>query len=131
MAKEFTYRGKTLKELQEMDVKEFAKLLPSRQRRTLTRGFTDMQKKMITQIDRFKAGKRKKPIRTHCRDMVIVPSMVGLMIYVHNGKMFSPISIISDMIGHYLGEFSLTRQPVKHSAPGIGATKSSAAVAVK
>lgn len=131
MVKEFLYRGKTLKQLQEMDIKELAKLLPARQRRTIKRGFSDTQKRFLAQIERVKAGKRKKPIKTHCRNMIILPSMVGLMIQVYNGKIFNPIAITNEMIGHYLGEFSLTRQKVQHSAPGIGATRSSAAVAVK
>lgn len=63
--------------------------------------------------------------------MIVLPEMVGKLIQVHNGKIFAPVAITDEMIGHYLGEFALTRQKVKHSAPGIGATKSSAAASVK
>lgn len=129
--KVFTYRGKTLQELQSMDVKEFAKLVPARQRRTILRGFTDAQKKLLEKIKKVKAGTYKKIIKTHCRDMLIVPEMVGLMIHVHRGKEFIPVMITEDMVGHYLGEMTLNRQRVEHSAPGVGATKSSAAFSVK
>ena len=127
----FTYRGKTIEELQKMDVKEFAKLVPARQRRSLTRGFTDAQKRLLAKVKKAKEGKYKKVIRTHCRDIVIVPEMIGLKILVHKGKEFVPVVILEDMLGHYLGEMTLTRNRVEHSAPGVGATKSSAAFSVK
>lgn len=129
--KEFTYRGKTVEELKAMDVKEFAKLIPARQRRSLERGFTEMQKRLLLKIKKTKEGKYKKAIKTHCRDMIVIPEMLGLMIHVHAGKTFTQIEIIPDMLGHYLGEFTLTRNRVTHSAPGIGATKSSSAASVK
>ena len=131
MAKEMLFKGKTIEELMAMSIQDFSKLLPSRQRRSLKRGFTPLQKKLIAKVAKFRAGKTKKPVKTHCRDMVILPSMVGLMIHIHKGKMFEPVSIEIEMLGHYLGEFTMTRQKVQHSAPGIGATKSSAAVSVK
>ncbi|MBU4501787.1 MAG: 30S ribosomal protein S19 [Nanoarchaeota archaeon] len=132
MAKKiFTYRGKTLEELQKMDLKEFAKLVPARQRRSLNRGFTDAQKSFLEKIRKAKLGAYKKPIKTHCRDMVILPEMVGLMIMIHRGKEFTPVMISEDMVGHFIGEMALTRQRIQHSAPGVGATKSSAAFSVK
>ena len=129
--KEYTYRGKSLKELQEMDMQELAKLLPARTRRSLNRGFTEPQKKLLARIQKFKDGKTKKPIKTHCRNMIIIPEMVNLTIHIHKGKGFEQILIQPEMVGHYLGEFALTRQRIAHSAPGIGATKSSAAASVK
>jgi len=132
MAKKiFKYHGKSLEELKAMDLKEFAKLTPARQRRTLTRGLTDMQKILLTKIKKSKEEKRKKPIKTHCRDMIVLPIMVGLILQVYNGKKFTPIEIQKEMIGHFLGELAPTRNKVAHSAPGIGATKSSAAASVK
>ena len=127
----FTYRGKTVEELQKMDLKEFAKLIPARQRRSLLRGFTDAQKRLLGKIKKAREGKYKKTIKTHCRDMVIIPEMIGLKILVHKGKEFVPVMILEDMVGHYLGEMTLTRNRVEHSAPGVGATKSSAAFSVK
>jgi small subunit ribosomal protein S19 len=129
--KEFKYRGKTLEELKSMSLNDFTQLLPSRQRRTLTRGFSESQKRLMEQIKRFKDGKKKKPVRTHCRDMIILPEFVGLTLHVHNGKSFSAITIMPEMIGHYLGEFAHTRAKVAHSSPGVGATRSSSAVSVK
>lgn len=129
--KVFTYRGKTVEELQKMDLKEFAKLVPSRQRRSLLRGFNDAQKRLLEKVKKAKEGNYKKTIRTHCRDMIILPEMIGLKILVHRGKDFAPIVVTEDMLGHYLGEITLTRQRVEHSAPGVGATKSSAAFSVK
>ena len=89
----FTYRGKTLEELQKMDFKEFAKLVPARQRRTLLRGFTDAQKTLLEKIKKAKEGKYKKIIKTHCRNIIILPEMVGLKILVHKGKEFVPVRL--------------------------------------
>ena len=122
--KEITYRGKTIEELRKLDVREFAKFLPSRQRRTVLRNFQEIEK-FITRSQE-KIAKSKK-IKTHLRDLVIVPQMVGMKIQVHNGNSFIPIDIIEEMLGHNLGEFSLTRSKVKHSKAGVGATKGSKA----
>ena len=124
--KEFTFKGKTVDELKKMSLKEFASLLKSRQRRSLERGFTDAQKILLKKI---KAN--EKNIKTHCRDMIILPEMIGLTIHVHRGKEFVPVMIQPEMVGHRLGEFALTRKRVEHSAPGIGATRSSASISVK
>tara|TARA_Y100000310_G_C20204162_1_gene588285 strand:+ start:176 stop:574 length:399 start_codon:yes stop_codon:yes gene_type:complete len=132
MAKKiFTFRGKKLEELQALDMKEFAVLLPARQRRTLLRGLTDAQKRFMLKVGKASEGKYKKPVRTHCRDMVVLPIMVNMTLHVYRGKDFVPILIQPEMIGHYLGEFSPSRNRVAHSAPGVGATKSSAATSKK
>ena len=125
--KEFTYRGKRLEELQAMSLKEFADLLPARQRRTIKRGFTEEQKRFLKKLE----SKRDKPVKTHCRDMIVLPNMVGKTIRVHKGNEFIAIIIQPEMIGHYLGEFALTRKRVEHHAPGIGATRSSASISVR
>ena len=126
MAKEFTWKGKTEEELKKMDLKEFITLTTSRQRRSLKRGFTEAQKAFMKRIT---AGENN--VKTHCRDMVIVPQMIGKTIRVYNGKEFLPIMINAAMIGHYLGEFSHTRKGVTHSAAGIGATRSSKAISAR
>jgi small subunit ribosomal protein S19 len=124
--KEFAYRGKKLDELQKMSLKEFAELLPAERRRSAKRGLTDRQKKV------YEDAKNNKPnIRTHARDMIIFPIMVGKTILVHSGKAFEAVRVESEMIGHRLGEFVLTRKKVEHSAPGIGATKSTSSISVK
>ena len=124
--KEFTYKGKTLQELRSLSLNEVAQILPARARRTLKRGLSHEEKVVLENI------KKKDPnLKTHCRDMVILPEMVEATVKVHNGKEFVPITIQPEMIGHFLGEFVLTRKSVAHSAPGIGATKSSANISVK
>ena len=128
MAKEFLYRGKNLEELNKLDVREFAKFLPSRKKRSVLRQFD----KIEAFVKRCKKKiEKKKKIRVHARNIIIVPQLVGLTIFIHSGKEFQPVTIIPEMLGHYLGEFVLTRQKVEHSAPGIGATRSSAALSVK
>ena len=124
--KEFTLRGKTLEELKQMSIGELAGFLNARQRRTLKRGFPEQHKKLL-----IKLRKGKNNVRTHCRDMMVLPEMVGKNIMVHNGKNFMPVIITTEMIGHCLGEFISTRTKVTHSAPGIGATRSSAALSVR
>ncbi|HLD04151.1 MAG TPA: 30S ribosomal protein S19 [Candidatus Nanoarchaeia archaeon] len=126
MAKKiFTFRGKTLEELQQLTEKELSLLLPSKQRRKIKRGFTEPMKKLWKKIE------AKDNVKTHQRDMIVMPTMVGKMVKIHTGKEWIPVMLEPDMIGCYLGELILTRKKVNHSAPGIGATKSSAHTAVK
>lgn len=124
--KEYRFKGKTLDELKNIGINEFADLLPARQRRSLKRGFTEQQKILLKKI-----RDKDNNIKSHCRDMIILPEMAGTTIKLHNGKQFMPVIITDEMIGHCLGEFVLTRSRVEHSAPGIGATKSSASLSVK
>jgi len=126
--KEFTYRGKSTEELLKLDTREFGKLLPSKRKRCVLRNFQDIEnfvKRCKTKLGR---GKR---IKTQARDIIVVPQMVGMKIEVYNGKEYVNLNVVWDMIGHRLGEFSPTRKKVAHSAPGIGATRSSAALSVK
>ncbi len=123
-SKEFMYRGIPLEELKKLDVREVAKYFPSRSRRSVLRNF-DKVEKFVKRCET--SVSQKKKIKTHLRDMIIVPKMVGMQINVYNGKSFNEIKITHQMIGHRLGEFALTRQRVQHGTPGIGATKSSAA----
>jgi small subunit ribosomal protein S19 len=127
-AKQRFFRGKELDELKKLDVREFAKFLKSRPRRAIMRNF-NLIEKFIRQCEQ-NTGKNK-PIRTHKRDIIIMPALVGMTIAVHNGKEFFPIKITQEMMGHRLGEFSLTRKKVEHGSPGIGATKSSSSLSVK
>lgn len=124
--KEFKYRGRTAEELQRMSLKEVAELLNSRERRKVRKGFTDQEKILLEKLQT-----KAKKIKTHCRDMVVLPVMFGRTIAVHAGKEFKDVEITAEMIGHRLGEFALTRTRVAHNAPGIGATKSSASLSVK
>lgn len=129
--KQFTFKGKTIEELKTIDLKEFIELIPSRPKRSLKRGFTDNQKKLLEKVKKAKQGTYKKPIKTHARDMIVIPELLDQTIHVHIGKEFVPIKIIPEMLGKFLGELTLTRKRVEHSAPGVGATKSSAAITAK
>jgi small subunit ribosomal protein S19 len=123
-SKEKKYRGKSLDELKTLEVRESAKFLPARERRSVLRHF-DVVEKFVKSAE--KKIEKKKRIRTHNRDLVIVPKLVGMTIGVHNGKIFQDVSITIEMVGHRLGEFALTRTRVKHSGAGLGATKGSRA----
>lgn len=125
MIRGFAYKGKSLEELQKMSLTQLAEIFPADARRKLKR-LTDKEKQFIQKV-----MNSKKPVRTHLRDMIIIPSMVGKTIMIHDGKTFQPVVISEEMIGHRLGEFALTRKRVMHNAPGIGATKSSASLSVK
>ncbi len=125
--KEFSYRGYSLEELQKMNWDEFARFLPARSRRTLKRGIDEERMKAVRKI----INSNGKVVRTHRRDLIILPQFVGKTVAVHNGKEFVEVEIKPEMIGHYLGEFALTRKEVKHSGPGVGATRSSKFVPLK
>ena len=133
MPREFAYRGYTLNQLQSLSMDEFITLLPSRQRRSLHRGLTPEQRILLEKIRKAKepTGSGSSVVKTHVRDMIILPEMVGMKIQVHNGKDFVQVEIKPEMIGHYLGEFAITNKPVKHGTPGIGASRSSMYVPLK
>jgi small subunit ribosomal protein S19 len=120
--REFTLKGHTLPELQEMNLEQLAKVLPARARRSIRRGFNEEQRRFL---DKIRAQPANEALRTHCRDVLILPDHVGHRIAIHNGKEFKEIEVRPEMIGHYYGEFSLTRRFEKHSGPGVGATRSS------
>jgi len=129
---EFTYRGHTLDELQEMDLEEVAELLPARQRRTIERGLTVEHEKLLEKAsEKGEEETANDPIRTHLRDMPILPEFVGLTFAVYTGQSFERVEVQPEMIGHYLGEFQLTRTSVEHGQAGIGATRSSKFVPLK
>ena len=130
----FHFRGYTLDELKKMNMDQFIQLLSARARRSLRRGLPPRQKKLLERLRRaFRAKKRGKDLitRTHVRDMLVFPEMVGLKIGIYNGKNYDIVDVKPEMIGHYLGEFALTRRRVQHGSPGIGATRSSKYVPLK
>ena len=118
---EFTFRGHTMDELKAMSIDDFSELLPSRLRRSISRGPSDEQAKLYEAMRSGAAG----PFRTHRRDIVIMPFMVGKRFQVHTGKEFKDVDVQPEMIGHFVGEFALTRKFSKHTGPGVGATRSS------
>jgi len=129
MAKKFLYHGKAVEELQAMSLEEFSKLVNARQRRSLLRGMSKTQKKVLEEIRRWKG--KDVVIKTHARDMIITPEMIGSKIGIYNGKEYKVVTIEDMMLGHRLGEFALTRKQVKHSSPGLGATRGSKFVPLK
>ncbi len=132
MPKEFSYRGHSLESLSAMSMDEFINILPSRQRRSLQRGLTADQRILLEKLRTAKeAGGKGNAIKTHVRDLIVLPEMVGAKIGIHNGKEFVEVDIKPDMIGHYLGEFAITNKPVRHGTPGIGASRSSMYVPLK
>jgi small subunit ribosomal protein S19 len=122
------FKGKTIEELKTLDVRQFADLVNSRKRRTILRNFQKLEKFVK---DSKEKQSKNKPIKTHSRELVVVPEMVGMKIQVYNGNSFVPIDVVMEMLGYCLGEFSLTRVFPKHEKKGVGATKSSAAKAKK
>mmetsp|Transcript_19578 Transcript_19578/g.30669 ORF Transcript_19578/g.30669 Transcript_19578/m.30669 type:complete len:142 (-) Transcript_19578:2382-2807(-) len=133
--KRFFFKGMELEEVISLDSSELIKLFSSRVRRKFKRG---LQYKPITLIRKLRENKKKcpefekpAPVRTHLRNMIIVPEMTGSVISVYNGKTFNKFELKPEMIGHYLGEFSITYKPVKHGKPGVGASNSSKFVPLK
>ena len=76
-------------------------------------------------------GEKPQAVNTHLRDMIILPEMIGSVVGVYNGKVFNAVEIKPDMVGFYLGEFSITYRPIRHGRPGIGATNSSRFIPLK
>uniref|UniRef100_A0AAX7SKU8 40S ribosomal protein S15 n=1 Tax=Astatotilapia calliptera TaxID=8154 RepID=A0AAX7SKU8_ASTCA len=152
--RKFTYRGVDLDQLLDMSYEQLMQLYCARQRRRLNRG---LRRKQQTLLKRLRKAKKEAPpmekpevVKTHLRDMIILPEMVGSMVGVYNGKTFNQVEIKGvgphlfgvvrkgihllkkpEMCGHYLGEFSITYKPVKHGRPGIGATHSSRFIPLK
>jgi small subunit ribosomal protein S19 len=126
MPRDFKYRGKSVEELKSMSMDEFLLLLPSRTRRSLRRGLRNEQRIILEKI-----RQGEQVIRTHARDMVVLPEMIGVTIQVHNGQDFLDVNINEKMIGHYLGEYAITMQQVRHGRPGIGASRSSMYIPLK
>jgi small subunit ribosomal protein S19 len=120
--KEFQFHGLNIDEVKKLSYEEFFPYIPSRIRRSLKRGLTINQNKLVSDIEKAERG---QVIRTHLRDMIILPSFINHKIAIYNGKEFQEITIEPEMIGHYLGEFAITRKKVKHTGPGVGATRSS------
>jgi small subunit ribosomal protein S19 len=113
---------------------EIINILPSRQRRSLHRGFSSDHRILLEKIREARETLRQggsPTVKTHLRDMIILPEMVGITVSVHNGKEFVAVEIKPEMIGHYLGEFAITNKPVRHGTPGIGASRSSMYVPLK
>nr|QBH73103.1 40S ribosomal protein S15 [Brunneria borealis]QBH73116.1 40S ribosomal protein S15 [Orthoderella ornata] len=133
--RKFTFRGVDLDQLLDMPAEQLMELMHSRARRRFQRG---LKRKPMALVKKLRKAKKEAPpnekpeiVKTHLRNMVIVPEMVGSIVGVYNGKTFNQVEVKPEMIGHYLGEFSVTYKPVKHGRPGIGATHSSRFIPLK
>ena len=131
MVKEFTYHGLSKEELDKVPNEKLFELFSARARRSLTRGINDAKRKLFEDIKAMKDGKNKSPIKTHLRDVIILPYMIGITVNVFSGKEFVPVNITIQMVGHYLGEYVITNKRVNHGAPGVGASRSSLYVPLK
>jgi small subunit ribosomal protein S19 len=135
MVREFKFKGYSLQQLHSSSIESILPLLNSRQRRSLDKRvdkyMNDEKRKLREEIKLAKEGKLKGLLKTHVRDMIILPDMIGLSIQVHNGKDFSTVLIRPEMIGHYLGEYAITNKRVQHGAPGVGSSRSSLYVPLK
>mmetsp|Transcript_5063 Transcript_5063/g.7141 ORF Transcript_5063/g.7141 Transcript_5063/m.7141 type:complete len:152 (-) Transcript_5063:499-954(-) len=133
--KKFTFRGIELDKLLDLNHEEFAKLIHSRARRRIYRGLKAKPKRFIARLRKAKKAcgplDKPEPVKTHLRNMLIMPEMIGSIVGVYNGQLFNGIEIKPEMVGHYLGEFSCTYKPVRHGRPGIGSTNSSRFIPLK
>ncbi|RIA96467.1 ribosomal protein S19-domain-containing protein, partial [Glomus cerebriforme] len=133
--KKYSYRGVDLEQLLDLTSDSLMELVHSRARRRFQRG---LKRKPMGLIKKLRKAKKEAPpeekpavVKTHLRDMIIVPEMIGSIVGVYNGKTFNQVEIKPEMIGHYLAEFSISYKPVKHGRPGIGATHSSRFIPLK
>jgi len=133
--RKFSYRGVDLDRLLDLSSEELRDLVHARARRRFNRGLKRKPMGLIKKLRKAKkeAKPNEKPdlVKTHLRDMIIVPEMIGSVIGIYSGKDFNQVEIKPEMVGHYLGEFSITYKPVKHGRPGIGATHSSRFIPLK
>merc|ERR1711990_1039172 len=133
--RKFTFRGIDLEQLLDMNKNELVDLFCARPRRKFQRGPKRKAHALIKKPNKAKkdapAGEKPEAVRTHLRNMIIVPEMIGSVVGVYNGKSFNQVEIKPEMIGHYLGEFSITYKPTAHGRPGIGSSTSSRFIPLK
>jgi len=127
-SREKFYRGLNAEKLKGLDTREFSRLVKSRERRTILRNFNVIER-FVKKCE--VRSSKNRPIRTQNRSLVVVPAMLGKIIFVYNGREYIKVQIIEEMLGHRLGEFAPTRKTIKHGSAGVGATKSSASRSVK
>ena len=121
--KKFRYRGVDLDKLLELKTDELVALLPARVRRKFARGLPQGAHTLVKRIRAAKraapAGEKPAPVRTHLRSMVVLPEFIGAVVGIYNGRAFNQVEIRPEMVGHYLGELSITYKPVAHGRPGM------------
>merc|ERR1712107_870273 len=125
--KKYSYRGVDLDKLLDLSNQDLMDLFRARQRRKFSRG---IKRQPITLLKKLRKAKREtaygekpEPVKTHLRNMVIVPEMIGSVVAVYQGKQFINVEVKPGMIGHYLADFSITYKPVRHGGCRKGGTK--------
>ncbi len=114
----FKFRGKTMDEIKAMPFEEFTEMLTSRLKRKIKRGFTEQEQIFLTKL-----RNKEKNIKTHCRDLFVLPEMVGEKFSIYNGKQFVLVVIVDEMLGLRFGELVPTRKiGVVHSGGGAKKT---------
>merc|ERR1712150_90912 len=133
--RKFTFRGVDLDQLLDLSSEQLMELVHARARRRFTRG---LKMKPLALIKKLRKAKKEAPpnekpvvVKTHLRNMIVLPDMIGSIVGVHNGRTFNQVEIKPEMIGHYLAEFPMSYKPVRHGRPGIGATHSSRFIPLK
>ncbi|KAL5614865.1 hypothetical protein BROUX41_004946 [Berkeleyomyces rouxiae] len=133
--RKFSYRGVDLDALLDLSSDELRKVVHARARRRINRGLKRRPMGLIKKLRKAKQeaepNEKPEPVKTHLRNMLVVPEMIGSVIGIYSGKEFNQVEIKPEMVGHYLGEFSISYKPVKHGRPGIGATHSSRFIPLK
>ncbi|KND95182.1 40S ribosomal protein S15, partial [Tolypocladium ophioglossoides CBS 100239] len=133
--RKFSYRGIDLDNLLDLSSDQLRDVVHARARRRINRGLKRRPMGLIKKLRKAKqeAKPNEKPdlVKTHLRDMIVVPEMIGSVIGIYSGKEFNQVEIKPEMVGHYLAEFSISYKPVKHGRPGIGATHSSRFIPLK
>ncbi len=129
MAKKFTFKGLETDAAKALTFEQFIALIPSNHRRTLKRQGVQV-KTFLLKIEKLRK-RGKLAFKTRVREMVIMPAMLGMTVSVYNGKEYTPVLITLDHLGHRLGEYSIPIKQVRHSGPGIGATRGSKAIELK
>ena len=129
------YRGIELDKLLEMPQEEVVNLFCAKNRRSFKRNrrgsHTRLIKKLKKSVKDAPYGEKPKGVKTHLRNMIVTPDMVGSVVEVYGGKYWTPVEVRADMCGYYLGEFSLTYKPIRHGKVGHGATRGSKFTALR
>ena len=135
MVREFRFRGYNQDQLKSISIEALLPLLNARQRRSLNKRvgkyMNGQKRKLREEIKLALKGNLNNKLKTHVRDMIILPDMIGLSISVHNGKEFYEVAVKPEMVGHYLGEYAITNKRVQHGSPGVGSSRSSLYVPLK
>ena len=135
MVREFRFRGYNQDQLKSISIEALLPLLNARQRRSLNKRvgkyMNGQKRKLREEIKLALNGKLNNKLKTHVRDMIILPDMIGLSISVHSGKEFYEVAVKPEMVGHYLGEYAITNKRVQHGSPGVGSSRSSLYVPLK